>query len=89
MARENKITAEEKYPISEQGYTTGKLLDGTQCQKLLDTRANKSFISKFRLSALQIMSFFTQVCFKNSEDPSGKQTMCECTFHNSHISRHS
>ena len=24
--------------------------------------------------------FNTQVCFKNSEDPSRKQTICECTF---------
>ena len=45
MARENKITAEEKFLISEQGYTTGKLLDGTECQILLDTRASKSFVS--------------------------------------------
>ena len=46
IARENKITAEEKYPISEQGYTTGKLSDGTKCQILLDTRASRSFMSK-------------------------------------------
>ena len=30
IARENKITIEDKFPISEQGYTTGKLLDGTE-----------------------------------------------------------
>ena len=46
VAGENKITAEEKPPISEQGYTTGKLLDGTECQILLDTRASKSFMPK-------------------------------------------
>ena len=45
-ARENKITAEEKFQISEQGYATGKLLDGTKCQILLDTGASKSFMSK-------------------------------------------
>ena len=44
--KDNKITAEEKFMISEQGYTTGKLLDGTECQILLDTRASKSFMSK-------------------------------------------
>ena len=32
--------------MSEQGYTTGKLLDGSKCQILLDTRASKSFMSK-------------------------------------------
>ena len=46
VAKENKITAEEKFPISEQGYTTGKLLDGTECQILLYTGASKSFMSK-------------------------------------------
>ena len=46
VARENKITAEEKFLISELGYTTGKLLDGPECQILLDTRASKSFMSK-------------------------------------------
>ena len=37
---------EETFPISEQGYTVGKLLDGTECQMLLDTGASKSFMSK-------------------------------------------
>ena len=46
VARENKIIAEEKFPVSEQGYTTGRLLHGTKCQILLDTGASKSFISK-------------------------------------------
>ena len=46
IVKENKITTEEKFPISEQGYTTGKLLDSTECQILLDTGASKSFISK-------------------------------------------
>ena len=39
VARENKITAGEKFPISEQGYTAGNQLDGTQCQVLLDTQS--------------------------------------------------
>ena len=39
MIRDNKIAAEEKFPMSEQGYTTGRLLDGTECQILLDIRA--------------------------------------------------
>ena len=42
----NKIKAEESFPISEQGYTMGKLLDSTECQILLDMGASKSFISK-------------------------------------------
>ena len=45
-ARASKIKAEEKIPISDQGYTVGKLLDRTECQILLDTGASKSFMSK-------------------------------------------
>ena len=43
---QNKLKAEESFPITENGYTTGKLLDGTKCQLLLDTGASKSFMSK-------------------------------------------
>ena len=45
-AKGNKLKAEESFPISEQGYTLGKLLDGTECQLLLDTGVSKSFMSK-------------------------------------------
>ena len=46
IVKENKITTEKKFLILEQGYTTGKLLDATKCQILLDTGASKSFMSK-------------------------------------------
>ena len=45
-ARINKLKVEESFPISEHGYTTGKLLDGTEWQLLLDTGTSKSFMSK-------------------------------------------
>ena len=45
-SKNTKIKAEESSSISEQGYTMGKLLDGTECQILLDTGASKSFMSK-------------------------------------------
>ena len=45
-SKNNKIKVEESFPISEQRYTLGKLLDRTECQILLDTRASKSFMSK-------------------------------------------
>ena len=41
-SRNNKVKAEESFPISEQGYTMGKLLDSTECQILLNTGARKS-----------------------------------------------
>ena len=43
---QDKLKAEESFPISENDYTLGKLLDGTKCQLLLDTGASKSFMSK-------------------------------------------
>ena len=43
---QDKLKAEESFPISENGYTLGRLLDGTKCQFLLDTGASKSFMSK-------------------------------------------
>ena len=43
---QDKLKADESFPISENGYTLGRLLDGTKCQLLLDTGASKSFMSK-------------------------------------------
>ena len=41
----SKIKVEETFLLSEQGYTVQKLLDGIECQILLDTGASKSFMS--------------------------------------------
>ena len=46
MTKASKIKAEEKFSISKQGYTVGKLFDGMECQILLDTGASKSFMCK-------------------------------------------
>ena len=43
---QHKLKAEESFPISEHGYTLGRLLDGTECQLLLDRDVSKSFMSK-------------------------------------------
>ena len=45
-AKSDKLKAEESFPISEEGYTLGKLLDGTECQLLLDMGASKLSMSK-------------------------------------------
>ena len=52
MEGQDKLKAEESFPISENGYTLGRLLDGTKCQLLLDTGATKSFMSKVILHAM-------------------------------------
>ena len=46
MMRDTKIKAEERFPITGQGFASGKLLDGMGCQILLDTGATKSYMSK-------------------------------------------
>ena len=45
-SKNNKIKAEESFPILEQWYTLRKVLDRTECQILIDTGASKSFMSK-------------------------------------------
>ena len=46
MKREEVMKAEEIFPISEQGFVMGKLINCKECQILLDTGANKSYMSK-------------------------------------------
>ena len=46
MTRDTKIRAEERFPITSQGFASGKLLDGKDCQILLDTSAKRSYMSK-------------------------------------------
>ena len=46
ITRTSKIIAEEIFHISQQAYIVGKLLDGTECEIVLDTGASKSFMAK-------------------------------------------
>ena len=46
MTRDTKLKAKERFPITGQGCASGKLLDGMECQILLDTGATKSYMSK-------------------------------------------
>ena len=62
MKREEVMKAEESFPISEQGFVMGKLLNGEECQILLDTRASKSYMSKsyyLRCKSLHNLPKFT------------------------------
>ena len=40
IENQHKLKAEELFPISEHGYTLGRLFDGTECQLLLDMGAS-------------------------------------------------
>ena len=46
MKREEVMKAEESFPIFEQGFVMGKLLNCGECQILLDTGAGKSYMLK-------------------------------------------
>ena len=49
---QNKLKAEESFPISENSYTLGRLLNDMKCHLLLDTGASKSFMLKSILYVL-------------------------------------
>ena len=78
MTRETRIKAEEKIPITGQGFTLGKLLDGTECQILLDTGKSKSYMSKsyyLRCKGLHVLPKF-------AENSSWKWPIYRCTVCN-------
>ena len=76
MMRDTKIKAKERFPITVQGFASGKLLDSTECQILLDTGATKSYMSKMLLFAMQNSTCPTQVLFEYTDNSSGKWTIC-------------
>ena len=47
MKREDIMKVEESFPISEKGFVIGKVLNGEECQILLDTGVSKSYMSKY------------------------------------------
>ena len=62
MSRDTEVRAEESFPITARGYTRGKLLDGTDCEILIDTGASKSYMSKsyfMQCKSLHAMPKFT------------------------------
>ena len=62
MKREEVMKVEVSYPISEKGFVMGKLLNGEECQILLDMEASKSYMSKsyyLRCKALHNLPKFT------------------------------
>ena len=63
-ARNDKLKAEDSFPISEHGYTSGKLLDGTECQLLLDTGTSKSFMSKSFYMQCKSLHFLPKFALK-------------------------
>ena len=46
MSRKTEIRAEESFAMNAVGHTRGELLDGTECEILIDTGVSKSYMSK-------------------------------------------
>ena len=67
MTWDTKIKAEERFPITGQGFASGKLLDGMECYKIIHV--------KILLFAMPNSTCTTQVLFKHTENSSGKQTI--------------
>ena len=80
IAKSDKLKAEESSPISEQGYTLGKLLDGTECQLLLDTETNKSFMSKSTIYNVKSLHSLPQFVSKHKEFRYEMVNMSVCYF---------
>ena len=62
MARNTEVKAEESFPMTARCYTRGQLLDGTDCDVLIDTGASKSYMSKsyfLQCKNLHMMPKFT------------------------------
>ena len=65
--RVSKIQADERFPISEQGYMVGRLLDGTECQILLDRGDSKSYMSKSHYLCCQSLHSLPNLHLKHKE----------------------
>ena len=64
MTRDTEVKTKESFPIRAEGYTKRKLIDGTECNILLDTGASKSYMSKsyfMRCKSLHSLPKFTSV----------------------------
>ena len=83
--RNDKLRAVKSFPVSENGYTSGKLLDGTECQLLLDTGESKSFMSNHFICNVS-HSTLCQNLHQNTKNTSRKQSVCQCSVH--HTSNH-
>ena len=62
MTRNTEVEAKENFPMAARDYTRGQLLDGTDCDALIDTGASKSYMSKsyfLQCKLLHMMPKFT------------------------------
>ena len=71
--RDQQLKAEESFPISEHGYSSGRwhrmsTIIGHGCEQVLHV--------KVILHAMYVTPLFTKICFKNTKDTSWKWSVC-------------
>ena len=88
MIRDMEVKAEENFPITSCGYTKGKLLDGTECDILVDTGVSKSYMSKSYFMRCRSPAFLTQVHLHHNKNSSWKWTVCRCFVHHTSHNYH-
>ena len=74
---------EQRFPISRSGYTVGKLMDGMECQILLDTGASKSFMSKSYYLCCKTLHSLPKFASKMQRILVGNGQYVKCAFYNS------
>ena len=88
MTRESKIKAEEKFPITEQGFMVGKLLDGMECQILLNMGASKSFMSKSHYLRHKSLHSLPKFACKTQRIQVGNGQYISVLFYHTNSDRH-
>ena len=76
MKRDEVMKAEESFPISDQGFVMGKLINGKECQILLDTGVSKSYMSKFYYLRCKSLHNLPKFASKTQSSSSGKGSIC-------------
>ena len=70
MTRSTEVKAEENFPMTARGYTRGHLLDGTDCDVLIDTGTSKSYMSKSFFLQGKLLHAMPEIYFYHTKSPS-------------------
>ena len=81
-SKNNKIKVEDSFPTSEQGYTMGKLLDGMECQILLDTGTSESSMSKSYYLHFKSLHSLPKFASKTQRTQVGNGQLGSVSIHN-------
>ena len=80
MKRDEVMKAEESFPISEQGFVMDQLMNGEECQILLDTGASKSYMSKSYYLRCKSLHNLPKFASKRQRIPVGNGQYVEVLF---------